>query len=103
MNETSSAPPRIDNSLTKTWHLLTVPFVAVTKAVVGVLAEIAQEARVRPMTWSAILMLAGVMSFMANQYHLGATFISCLGMLWMWQDMIGEPLEEVIEPDATLV
>lgn len=93
MGESSTTPPRSEDSLVKAWNVLTAPIVAVSTVVVNVLGEIAHEARARPMTWSAIFTLAGVMSFMVGQHHLGAIFLSCLGMLWMWLDAIENPLE----------
>ena len=100
MNATSPTPSGAESVLIKAWNLLTAPIAAATASLVAVLAEIVKEARARPMTWSAIFTLAGVLSFMAGQYHLGAIFISCFGMLWMWLDAIDNPLDEKSAPDV---
>jgi hypothetical protein len=90
MTEMTGTAQRAESNFARAWNSLTYPLRAAWITTEGLLGETLQEVKASPMTWTAILALAGCVSIMAKSYHVGTVFISAVGVLWMWQDMLEE-------------
>lgn len=90
MEKSVGASPQGDSKFTSARNTITRPFRATWVMATGLLGETFRTARSNPMTWTAILAVAGAACFAARSAHLGTVVLGSIGVLWMWQDMIGE-------------
>lgn len=95
MTRITGAAPQGDSYFARAWNGVTRPFSMIGTTASGFLNETLREVRASPMTWIAILVLAGAVSLMAKSYHIGTVFISAVGVLLMWQDMLDEDAARV--------
>jgi hypothetical protein len=87
MAQITDVAPQGRSHLARGWSGMTLPFRSMWTTAEGLLGETLQEVKASPMTWTAILVLAGTVSFIGKSYHVGTVLVSAVGILWMWQDM----------------
>lgn len=90
MNKTTNTIPPGNSNFTIAWNAVTQPVRVAWNAGKFLLRATMRGARTNPMTGTAILVAAGSLSFLAKSYHIGTIFISAVGILWIWQDMLDD-------------
>lgn len=102
MNKTTDTVPG-DSNFSTAWNTITQPFRIIWNAAKILLQATMRGARTSPMISTAILVAAGLVSFLAKSHHVGTIFISAVGVLWMWQDMLDDNVRAAHEAAVPVV
>ena len=88
MHEMPDPDPSNASTLVRAWNWATFPVRLSWNTLGDAWSAITHEAGQHPMTWSAILILAGGVCLAAGKPELGAIPLALFGLLLMWRDMV---------------